>query len=222
MSNITIKYNPVQSIGYVSCNVPSDVFAVVEQEVQDIIDSNFKDAEPYNNQLAGSIENEYALKKSAEILNNLFKQVIPEYWKLQGDLKNADICYQINTRRLGGGPDLWVNLQKKYEMNPLHDHGGVLSFVLYVKIPYDITEEESLPHTKNSKNIIGPAFSFVYPALPKFDKRFLPTDSHLIRVDKSWEGTMIIFPAWLQHMVYPFYTSDDYRISVSGNLIPQK
>ena len=35
-------------------------------------------------------------------------------------------------------PDLkmektWVNFQKKYEFNPLHDHGGLLSFIIFVK-----------------------------------------------------------------------------------------
>jgi hypothetical protein len=30
---------------------------------------------------------------------------------------------------------------------------------------------------------------------------------------------MIMFPSSLNHMVSPFYTSDEYRISISGNLI---
>jgi len=41
----------------------------------------------------------------------------------------------------------------------------------------------------------------------------------LVEVDKSWEGTIIMFPAFLHHMVHPFYTSDEYRISISGNLV---
>ena len=43
-------------------------------------------------------------------------------------------------------------------------------------------------------------------------------ESYPIVVDRSYEGVMLIFPAWLQHMVTPFYTSDDYRISISGNI----
>jgi len=27
-----------------------------------------------------------------------------------------------------------------------------------------------------------------------------------------------MFPSLLAHCVYPFYTSDDYRISISGNI----
>ena len=39
-----------------------------------------------------------------------------------------------------------------------------------------------------------------------------------IPVDKSFEGKMIMFPASQYHAVYPFYTSDEERITVSGNL----
>ena len=39
-----------------------------------------------------------------------------------------------------------------------------------------------------------------------------------VPVDKSFENRMIMFPAKLQHLVYPFYTSDDYRITCSGNI----
>jgi hypothetical protein len=41
---------------------------------------------------------------------------------------------------------------------------------------------------------------------------------HTIDVDKSFEGKMLMFPNSAYHTVYPFYTSDDYRITVSGNL----
>ena len=40
----------------------------------------------------------------------------------------------------------------------------------------------------------------------------------LIDVDKSFEGKMLVFPSKLQHLVYPFYTSDEHRITVSGNV----
>jgi len=38
-------------------------------------------------------------------------------------------------------------------------------------------------------------------------------------LDKSWEGTIIVFPAKMLHCVYPFYTSDGTRISLSGNVL---
>ena len=42
--------------------------------------------------------------------------------------------------------------------------------------------------------------------------------SHQIPADESYAGKIILFPAKLSHTVYPFFTSDGYRISISGNL----
>ena len=224
MVDVTIKYNSIQAIGYVSCKVPDDVFVVVKQEVQEIIDSKFKNAIPFNDKLAGNIEHEFGLINCADILDKFFNLVIPEYWKLQGDFEESKNKYHIRKKPIKNEPEIWVNIQKKYEINPMHNHGGILSFVLFLKIPYDLKEERSLPHVRNSNFSLGPYFSFFYPALPehsdlhKFGHRFV--GEHYISVDKNWEGTMIIFPAWMQHMVTPFYTSDEYRISVSGNLVP--
>ena len=37
-------------------------------------------------------------------------------------------------------------------------------------------------------------------------------------MDPEVEGTMFIFPSSLTHQVYPFYNTDDERISISGNI----
>jgi hypothetical protein len=36
-------------------------------------------------------------------------------------------------------------------------------------------------------------------------------------VDKTWEKKLIVFSSDLNHSVNPFYTSNEYRISVAGN-----
>ena len=42
--------------------------------------------------------------------------------------------------------------------------------------------------------------------------------THQVKVDKSFEGKILFFNAKQNHCVYPFYTSDDYRITISGNV----
>jgi hypothetical protein len=37
-------------------------------------------------------------------------------------------------------------------------------------------------------------------------------------LEPSDEGTMLFFPAQLNHCVYPFYLSNKERISISGNV----
>ena len=38
-----------------------------------------------------------------------------------------------------------------------------------------------------------------------------------VSVDKSIEGTCLIFPAWVPHVVYPF-KSEGRRVTISGNI----
>jgi hypothetical protein len=101
----------------------------------------------------------------------------------------------------------WMNLQKKYEFIPNHVHDGVLSYSCWVNVPYDLDKE-----LKNNERLdYASLFQFSYSnILGTYSNKILP-------IDKTWEGKIIIFPAGLTHCVYPFYTSNDYRVSVSGN-----
>jgi len=221
MSDVTLNYTILDPTGYLSCKVPSDIFTVVKHEINNLIKTNFKTAVPYNNNLAGSIEYEYRLYECEDILNKFFKLVIPKYWLFNNMPEMVDNVYEI--QKIPGGPAIWANFQKKYEYNPLHNHSGVLSFVLYINIPYTLEEERKQPHAIKNKRSMPPLFSFLYPKLGTsvniLTNNVAPVAEHFIKVDKSFEGKMIIFPAWLQHQVTPFYSSDDYRISISGNLV---
>ena len=105
---------------------------------------------------------------------------------------------------------LWVNYMKKHEFNPPHDHTGVLSFIIFVKIPYNLKEEENQFPTTNQQHTSKLGF------LNTLSDGSI--DLMVINVDKSYEGKMLMFPSAQMHEVFPFYTSDDYRITVSGNL----
>ena len=45
-------------------------------------------------------------------------------------------------------------------------------------------------------------------------------ESVTTNMDKSWEGKLLMFPSLLHHQVYPFYTSDGIRITVSKYYLP--
>ena len=83
-----------------------------------------------------------------------------------------------------------------------------------LKIPYDLEEEIKVyPDVKKDGNtqIATSKFSFL-------NANGMGVTHDVIDVDKSFEGKGFIFPSAQYHEVYPFYTSDDYRITVSGNL----
>jgi hypothetical protein len=213
MEEITINYNSIQTLGYIQCNVPSDIMNVTRQEINEMVEVNFCNSTSKNERLAGVIEHEYSLVKVIPLLNQFFIKVIPEYWKLQNVPEKYDEKYLLQ-RSNDGSFDVWVNLQQKYEFNPVHNHSGELSFVYWVNIPYDLKEEEDRRSSRGN-TLKHPVFSFHFPALDNLGL----LSKYDISVSKAYEGQMIIFPSFLHHQVTPFYTSDDYRISVAGNLM---
>ena len=108
---------------------------------------------------------------------------------------------------------LWTNFQRKHEFNPPHVHGGLYSFIVFVNIPYEL--ENELRIFKNG-NVTSKLYFQTQAPLYWNRSGILRVD---MNVDKSYEGKMIIFPANLQHGVFPFFTSEDYRITISGNLV---
>ena len=98
---------------------------------------------------------------------------------------------------LGGGP--WVNFQKKGEFNPLHNHNGLISAVVFIKIPDELDEERKKCNF-NSK--ASGCLEFVY------------NNEHIIVNPR--EAMMYLFPSYLNHVVYPYH-SDVERVSMSFN-----
>ena len=41
--------------------------------------------------------------------------------------------------------------------------------------------------------------------------------NHFISADRSLQNQVLLFSGKMKHTVFPFYSSDDYRISVAGN-----
>jgi hypothetical protein len=197
-----------KNLAYVKSKVSSSTLEELKQEAKFILE-NSNQFKKYNKELSGNLEKEYSTHKSQEILKPYLISLANEFHKHSAENEHYP---QWNIK------DLWINFQKKYEHNPLHNHTGVLSFVLWVQIPYYLKDELSHPNCVNSNTPSNSLFEFV---CTDFMGRIV---QNRIEVDKSWEGTMIMFPSSLNHMVSPFYTSDEYRISISGNLVvsPQK
>lgn len=111
----------------------------------------------------------------------------------------------------------WLNLQEKYEYRPLHKHfdnsGTGLSFVTYINIPYDKDTEDAYENHYRATVFRNGRIEFVYNTFTGFQTM------ETIDIDKSYEGKTILFLNSLIHIVYPFYTSDDYRVSLAGNIV---
>ena len=104
-----------------------------------------------------------------------------------------------------------LTIKKKNEYLPLHHHEGVLSWVLWVKIPYEIEEERKQDLDDKGESVTA-CLNFSYFDIAG-NQRSLP-----VPVDKSQEGVLMMFPSKLLHQVNPFYKSEGERISISGNI----
>jgi len=207
-------HNHLPNVGLTNGTIPPQIYQALNQEIVDIhtasetgsLDKN--GILRMNPSLAGQITKEYQITKSRQLLDPFLEEMGRAYrkeWNYypEENPNNNDLKVE----------SVWVNMQKKLEVNPLHDHDGTLSFVAWLHVPFKLEDERNMPNCKNSRTVeLASTFQFVYTTIlgsivnmPMF-------------VEKGWEAKIIMFPAKLLHMVYPFQTSDDYRISIAGNL----
>lgn len=210
MEEIELRYVPLYSLGYLHTRVPTDILLDLEKQTSDILSNNFRDAEPHNKNLYGAIEREVVLPNQDKLTRYVL-ELSKHYWFFQHQPQNANKVHKVEA--------MWVNFQKKYEHNPVHNHTGVLSFVVWLKIPYNLNDEIKIDSVRNSNrfHIETAGFTFLY-STPDTPAGFEGLTKHPIPMTKEREGEIILFKSSTPHMVYPFYTSDDYRISISGNL----
>jgi hypothetical protein len=195
------------NIGYLEHRFLDEELSFLREEV-DEIKNNFDSSIPANDGLAGNLEREFLLSKSHNQLEFLLFPYLISFTREHNLFVTINYTTHDVPLTLASS---WVNFQKKGEFNPVHSHNGVVSFVLYLDVPYDIKDEMNLPSSRNSATNVPAHFSFFYTTtLGKIGISNIP-------VDKTYRNVLLMFPAKLSHSVYPFYTSDDYRISVSGN-----
>ena len=204
---LMFNHFPLPNPGITNGYLGKEIYQALNQEIVDI-HTNDKDILKMNPSLAGQIAKEYQITKSLPLLNPFLEEMGRAYQKEwnyypKENPNNNNLTVE----------SVWVNMQKKLEVNPLHNHDGTLSFVAWLHVPFKLEDERNMENCKNSRTVaLSSTFQFVYTTAlgnivncPMF-------------VENGWEGRIVMFPSKLLHMVYPFQTSDDYRISIAGNL----
>ena len=206
----------LSNIGIVKSQASPELLSVVGTEISKI-QSDFSKAVAKNQTLAGNILHEYQLFDSCPALEMKTREMAMLHQETYSDNYTTGLNAHTTILEKGKTPKLklnsaWANFQQKGEFNPLHNHTGLYSFVLWYKIPYYSNIEEMAGPGRKSKNKLSGKFQFHYTdILGNITGAALP-------IDKQWEGQILLFPSLLNHSVYPFYSSNDYRISVAGNL----
>ena len=201
---ISFPNNP----GYLLTKLSDEQLAPIWAEVREIQKDWIGTA--HNQMLAGNIRREYLLDKCRDHVAHTMGPYLQEYL---ATFKYDKVLSMLTANRplMIHPKDLWVNFQQKHEFNPPHDHSGVMSFVIWLQLPYYFENESR----------VGPGSDSLYPVSGDFHLQWT-NSMGLIRnqsllADRHKEGYLLMFPSSMMHTVFPFYSSDEYRISVSGN-----
>jgi len=201
------NHSHLPNVGLTQGMIPREIYQALNKEIVDI-HTNDKDIVRMNEYLAGQITKEYQITKSLPLLNPFLEEMGRAYqqeWNYypKENPNNNDLKVE----------SVWVNMQKKLEVNPLHNHDGTLSFVAWLHVPFKLEDERNMENCKNSRTTqLASTFQFVYNSV------LGNITNSPIFVESGWEAKIVMFPSKLLHIVYPFQTSDGYRISIAGNL----
>lgn len=200
-----IMFGNFANYGFVRDIVPDQLLENLKKEVNQL-DKNMPDDIMHN--LAGNIEIERQLSVYQRDLESYVLELCRQY---ENNWGAANTCKNLSSNNLEMHV-YWANFQKKHEFNPMHTHEGTYSFVIWLKVPFKIQDELSTASTNKTNMPRAGMFSFMYTNI------FGEIREAEFPIDENYEGTIFLFPSALTHQVYPFSTSDEYRISISGNV----
>ena len=140
-----------------------------------------------------------------------------EYLKNFGSTGN-----NIGERQVGID-ELWSVHSYERDYNPIHDHGTKtimgISCTSWTKVPQQILDQPTAGSPEyslyNASGDSDGCLAFNYGINSLLDvERLRPPQSFVIKPEV---GKYLMFPSWLQHMVYPF-EGDGERRTVAANL----
>ena len=206
--NMTQNYNTfnLPNLGILQEKIPIDLYNKLYEECLTAREDN-------KNTISGltssGVPDHVFLEKTFPELQVYIGQLVQKYENSFNYLKNLDFLTKDHFLHIDKA---WINFQKKHEFLPNHIHDGALSYSMWIKIPYDEQEEKNYKKLKyENKKFYSFEFSYTNILGQICNQSY--------EITKKSEGYILMFPSKLTHCVYPFYTSDDYRISISGNIL---
>ena len=199
---MNIISRPTSSYGWLETKLPKEAM----DHLWDCVETTR--GERWNPWLSGHIDGSFRIEdKNDWFWNNIIQPHVDEYGK---QFNHSHTRLPVKGHKLSIYLDtIWVNYQNQNEFSPMHDHDGVYSFAVWMKIPTHHDEQNQL---NNGRDTLNSTFQFQYT--DTFGD--IVTSTYQMNPDK--EGTMLFFPARLMHGVHPFYNCDEQRISISGNV----
>lgn len=178
--------------GYIHSELPNDLFIDVKNECHRILQIE-------NN----NPPNTYRLDTQRNKIGDYFCSVLKNH---------SDDRYYLR--------NVWINFMRKGEFSPPHTHTGDFSFNIWIDIPYYAEDEYNHQSSKYSNKIKPGCYSGAF--IFQHTNILGELEDTIIQGDKTHEGKFCLFPAKLTHQVFPYFTSDKIRITVSGNIVKEE
>ena len=217
MMKKTNKFIEAFSPTILETKVPARFIKIINDTGDDILSDDRKSAKwDWSHKLVGKVNKEIQIpvndSDDRAMLFKVMRQACLDYLKY---IISKNRAYGWN--KLAGSNNIptlanihlthsWIVSQYAGEYNPYHHHTGDFSAVVYLKLPPKMQEEFDVEFTDH------------YPTNGLIE--FMYGESSDMRSDtikfKPEVGTMLVFPSYLKHFVYPFYSEGERR-SMSFN-----
>ena len=163
--------------------------------------------------LVGNLQKQYSMivndEQGQQFMEEIKEHVFNAVYEFEKKYNHSGEEYLVKDKfRFNLGPGAWINYQQPGEFNPIHNHTGKLSAVIYIDVPECIAEENAVMADTSGSPSAG-KIHWVYGSMD------YATDYNYAHQPVT--GELFIFPAGLPHIVYPF-KSDVERISMSFNV----
>ena len=146
--------NEFKNYGYLITDIDENLLTNVKNEIKENQMVSISD------NVDGHISGTFSLKDSLSDLENIVMPYLIEYDKHYNYIKTNYSTLTDNLSIVMN--DAWVSFQNKYEFNPAHRHPGLMSFVIWLDIPYTRDNEIKLSPGKSKRNKSGSFYNVLY------------------------------------------------------------
>ena len=205
MNNVIFPFGPPIYINQVDDNIVKELDARIEE-------TGGKPEFDASGQLAGRIKKQTHLDEviSESVKEDILKHCASFYEQTSGGQE-----LPLSTMSLDS---IWSNIQEAREYNPVHQHTGNFSFVIYTRNDLEDLSVEKMQDNEYDNKIVDydnqkPLAGMIELFYGEGNWMNWTSFTHVPK-----RGDILIFPSWLRHTVYAHYETGKIRISVAGNV----
>ena len=204
MSDVIFPFGPPIYISKMGENVLQELDARIEE-------TGGKPEFDASGQLAGRIKKQTHLD---DVISDTVKVQILNHCSTFYE-KTAGVKIPLEAIHLDS---IWSNIQEAREYNPIHQHTGNFSFVIYTRNDLEDLSVEELQDNEYDNKIVDhdnqkPLAGLIELFYGEGNWMNWTSFTHVPK-----RGDILIFPSWLRHTVYAHYEAGKIRISVAGNV----